>query len=72
MEQGALRETRPTLGSMLLFETKGSYRADTDQSGEWYVWRRLSANGWATMQRCDSREEAVQLASDLNRTARAG
>ncbi len=56
-----------------------SFRADTDQSGEWYVWTRLgtrrpgtvgasttSGIGWATMQRCESRELAQRLADDLN------
>ena len=43
-----------------------AFRADTDQSGEWYVWTRLSSSGWATMQRCDSRELAQRLADDLN------
>lgn len=66
-----MEHTREDRGSML-FEPKGLYRADTDQSGQWYVWRRLSANGWATLQRCNTREEAVQLALDLNQTAMAG
>lgn len=46
------------------------FRADTDQAGEWYVWTRLGAMsapiGWATMQRCESREVAQRLADDLN------
>mgnify|MGYP001175072346 CR=1 FL=1 len=43
-----------------------AFRADTDQSGEWYVWTRLSTSGWATMQRCENREIAQRLADDLN------
>ena len=47
-----------------------AFRADTDQAGEWYVWTRLGAMGapvgWATMQRCESREVAQRLADDLN------
>lgn len=51
-----------------------AFRADTDQSGEWYVWTRIGRSagptpargGWATMQRCDSRELAQRLADDLN------
>lgn len=50
-----------------------AFRADTDQSGEWYVWTRLAtigaATGWATMQRCESRELAQRLADDLNQRA---
>lgn len=59
--------------------TSASFRADTDQSGEWYVWTRLVERparvgaragslsaGWATMQRCESRELAQRLADDLN------
>lgn len=56
----------PDRGSFLI-ESKPAYRADTDQSGDWYVWRRLSAHGWATHRRCDSREAAVELAAMLNR-----
>ena len=25
------------------------FRADTDQRGDWYVWRRMGATGWATL-----------------------
>lgn len=55
-----------------------TFRADTDQSGEWYVWTRLGqsrleqtglSSGWATMQRCESRELAQRLADDLNERA---
>lgn len=59
--------------------SSASFRADTDQSGEWYVWTRLGelparggaragslSAGWATMQRCESRELAQRLADDLN------
>ena len=42
------------------------FRADTDQRGDWYVWRRMSANGWATLRRCESREKAEELAQSLN------
>jgi hypothetical protein len=53
--------------SAAIRESKVLFRADTDQHGDWYVWRKLSKNGWATMRRCDSREDAVQLAETMNR-----
>lgn len=56
--------TRQTVN---LMEPKMLFRADVDQSGDWYVWRRLGSNGWATLRRCDDREHAQQLARDLNR-----
>ncbi|MEZ6243600.1 MAG: hypothetical protein R3B57_11225 [Phycisphaerales bacterium] len=43
-----------------------NFRADMDQSGDWYVWRRMGANGWATLRRCDGREDAQRLATQLN------
>lgn len=57
--------------------TAPAFRADTDQSGEWYVWTRIGRSagptpargGWATMQRCESRELAQRLADDLNQRA---
>jgi len=42
------------------------FRADTDQRGNWYVWRRMGASGWATMRRCESREDALRLTEELN------
>lgn len=48
-------------------EPKLLFRADTDQTGDWYVWRRLGVNGWATMRRCDGRDEAQQLAETMNK-----
>ncbi len=65
-------ETGDLTTRSMLIESKASYRADTDQSGEWYVWRRLSSNGWATLTRCTTREDAFQLADNLNRAAKAG
>ncbi|MEN0019990.1 MAG: hypothetical protein AAF747_03795 [Planctomycetota bacterium] len=53
-------------------EPKSLFRADTDQNGDWYVWRRLSASGWATLRRCDSREVAVELAASMNDDAASG
>lgn len=47
-------------------EPKLLFRADTDQNGDWYVWRRLGTNGWATMRRCESRDDAEQLAASMN------
>ncbi|MCA9299788.1 MAG: hypothetical protein KDA28_12015 [Phycisphaerales bacterium] len=52
-------------------ESKPLFRADTDQGGDWYVWRRVSANGWATYQRCDTREDACRAAASLNGHAQA-
>lgn len=42
------------------------FRADTDQRGDWYVWRRMGATGWATMRRCETREDALRLTEELN------
>lgn len=50
-------------------ESKPKFRADTDQSGSWWVWRRLSLNGWATHHRCQCREAAQILAAELNRSS---
>lgn len=47
-------------------EPKPLFRADVDQSGDWYVWRRLGASGWATLRRCSGREQALELAKALN------
>ncbi len=49
-------------------EPKPGFRADMDQSGDWYVWRRLGANGWATLRRCECRESAHREAATLNET----
>ena len=49
-----------------IYEPKMLFRADTDQHGDWYVWRQLSKNGWATMRRCDTREDAQKIAEALN------
>ncbi len=46
--------------------TQSLFRADVDQSGHWYVWRRLGANGWATFRHCETRERALELAKHLN------
>lgn len=51
-------------------EQKPSYRADTDQNGDWYVWRRLGPNGWATLRRCENKESAIRLAETLNGSGR--
>ncbi|MBK7404239.1 MAG: hypothetical protein IPJ41_06295 [Phycisphaerales bacterium] len=48
-------------------EPKLLFRADTDQNGDWYVWRQLSTHGWATMRRCGCREEALELAATMNK-----
>ncbi|MCB1281935.1 MAG: hypothetical protein KDB18_10470 [Salinibacterium sp.] len=56
-------------GDSFLMETKPHFRADTDQSGDWWVWRRLSVNGWATHCRCGDREEAREMAAQLNRSS---
>lgn len=42
------------------------FKADEDQRGDWWVWRRVSAKGWATMRRCETREDAERLAEALN------
>jgi len=49
-----------------IIEPKALFRADVDQSGDWYVWRRLGASGWATLRRCCDREQALELAKTLN------
>ncbi len=51
---------------LLNIEDKPMFRADTDHNGDWHVWRQMSANGWATMRRCESRNDAVRLADSLN------
>lgn len=67
MPENTAARTRPTVESKLV------YRADIDQSGDWYVWQRLGASGWAALQRCQDRSEAIQIASTLNRSMeRAG
>lgn len=48
------------------------FRADVDQRGDWYVWRRMGARGWATLRRCASREDALRLSDELNGTRGAG
>lgn len=50
-------------------EPKLLFRADTDQNGDWYVWRRLGSNGWATLRRCDCRDDAEQLADTMNQSS---
>jgi hypothetical protein len=66
--------------SLVSSHPSAAFRADTDQAGEWYVWTRLartsapdgprhSTTGWATMQRCESRDLAQRLADDLNQRA---
>ena len=52
--------------SLLTVDLKPVFRADTDQAGEWYVWRRVSASAWATHHRCDSQQEAFAEAETLN------
>lgn len=42
------------------------FRADQDHVGEWHVWRRLTSNGWVTVSRCESRDEAIARAETLN------
>jgi len=56
-------------GTSAFLEVKTQFRADTDQNGDWWVWRRLSQNGWATMRRCETREDALTMADSLNRDA---
>lgn len=60
-------ENTTTRSPRATVESKLVYRADIDQSGDWYVWQRLGASGWAALQRCQDRMEAIQVASDLNR-----
>lgn len=52
--------------SPLDLSTGPQFKAAVDQRGDWWVWRRVSAKGWATMRRCDTREEAERLAEALN------
>ncbi len=52
-------------------ESKPSIRVDTDQRGDWYVWRRLGvSSGWATFRRCESQEDANSLAEVMNQAPR--
>ena len=43
-----------------------AFRADTDGTGRWHVWRKLTARSWATVQRCQNRDEAERLANEMN------
>ena len=45
------------------------FRADTDQSGHWFVWERFGTNGWAATRPCSTRLDAERLASELNATS---
>lgn len=47
-------------------EIKPDYRADANKQGQWFVWRRVSASGWATHCRCDSQDDAMAMAVQLN------
>ncbi len=55
--------------SPLDLSTGPQFKAAEDQRGDWWVWRRVSAKGWATMRRCDTREDAERLAEKLNEGA---
>jgi len=68
IENDSLRWQAP-LGETQI-EAKPGFRADMDQSGDWYVWRRLGANGWATLRRCECQESASREAAQLNETAK--
>ncbi|MFI4896804.1 MAG: hypothetical protein ACIARR_03150 [Phycisphaerales bacterium JB059] len=64
IEDNKLRWQAPISESLV--EGKPAFRADMDQAGDWYVWRRLGANGWATLRRCACRESAIKEAAALN------
>lgn len=66
-----LENTAHAAPSASMAEPKLLFRADTDQNGDWYVWRKLSQNGWATLRRCDCRETALELADSMNRDPNA-
>ena len=51
---------------MIRAEIKPEYRADTNQNGRWFVWRRVSASGWATHCPCESGESARAMVERLN------
>ena len=61
-----LEESKTQKNAVSVTESKPLFRADTDQNGDWYVWRRLGFNGWATMRRCECQDQALQLANHLN------
>ncbi len=67
VENSSLRWQAPLSDSQL--EAKPAFRADVDQSGDWYVWRRLGNNGWATLRRCECRDSAHRQAAVLNDTS---
>lgn len=50
-------------------EPKPEYRADTNQNGRWFVWRRISATGWASHCVCESGEAARAMVDRLNASA---
>lgn len=43
-----------------------TFRIATDRSGDWYIWRRMSARSWVTFRRCDSEQDAIRALENLN------
>lgn len=44
----------------------GTFKADRDQNGDWWVWRRLSARTWVTHTRCVDEASALAIAERLS------
>ena len=47
-------------------EVREIFHASQDLGGDWHVWRRMGLSSWATYRRCEGREAAEKLASELN------
>ena len=48
------------------FVRNAGYRVAHDLNGDWWIWKRSSANTWTTFKRCNSQAEAEMLCSELN------
>lgn len=48
------------------FVPNAPYRVAHDLSGDWWIWKRSSANAWTTFQRCGSEAEAQLICEELN------
>lgn len=71
MTDSTQRSDLPAQGSIAEIKPGEAFRIATDRSGDWYVWRRLSARSWVTFQRCDSEAEAKSTMDSLVRARSA-
>ncbi|GJM18038.1 MAG: hypothetical protein DHS20C14_02510 [Phycisphaeraceae bacterium] len=47
-------------------DRRDPFRAEADDGGQWFVWRRLASSGWAAWRACPTRSDAIELAASLN------